>query len=287
MAPTDRETGERPVAVVTGASRGIGRATAIALAGAGFDVAVGARTARAGEGRDDARPEADPLPGSIEETVADVEAAGGRGMGVRMDLHEPDSLSEAVDDVMAGWGGIDVLVNNAVDTGPGSMSRFLETDPADLERKLAANCTAQLALIRHLLPGWIERGRGVVVNVTSAVAVSDPIAPAGEGGWGLAYAASKAAFHRIAPILAIEHGSDGLRIYNLDPGTVLTEKMERNQREMGLEGRFAMAPPSVPAVVIGWLALGGGADIDNGSTVSAQREALRRGLHPDWRGRAS
>jgi NAD(P)-dependent dehydrogenase (short-subunit alcohol dehydrogenase family) len=283
MVATDSDERRRPVALVTGASRGIGRATAIALAGIGFDVAAGARTERAGEGRDDARAEAEPLPGSIEETVAEIEAMGGRAIGVRMDLHEPGSLTAAADRVSTRWGPIDLLVNNAVDTGPGSMSRFLDTDPADIERKLSANCVAQLTLIRHLLPGWLARGRGTVVNVTSAVAVTDPTAPAGDGGWGLAYAASKAAFHRTAPILAVEHGDEGLRIYNLEPGTVLTEKMARNQREMGLEGRYPMAPPSVPAAVIAWLASDEGVDVDNGSTVRAQREALKRGLHPDWR----
>jgi NAD(P)-dependent dehydrogenase (short-subunit alcohol dehydrogenase family) len=273
----------RPTALVTGASRGIGRAAAIALAEVGFDVAVGSRTLRAGEGRDDARPGSPPLPGSIQETVAEVEATGGRAVGLVMDLHDPPSLTAAADEAIAAFGAVDVLVNNAVDTGPGSMSRFLDTDPADIDRKLAANCSAQLGLIRHLLPGWIERGGGTVVNVTSAVAVTDPPAPAGEGGWGLAYAASKAALHRAAPILAVEHGADGLRIYNLEPGTVLTEKMQRNQREMGLEGRYPMAPPSVPASVIAWLASGQGVDVENGSTVTAQREALARGLHPDWR----
>jgi NAD(P)-dependent dehydrogenase (short-subunit alcohol dehydrogenase family) len=281
---TDDSPG-RPVALVTGASRGIGRATAIALAGAGFDVAVGARTMQAGSGRDDARPDSAPLPGSIEETVGEVEARDVQAMGLAMDLHDPPSLTRAADEVLAAWGRIDVLVNNAVDTGPGSMSTFLDTDPDDVARKLEANCSAQLTLIRHLLPAWIDRGSGTIVNVTSAVAVTDPPAKAGEGGWGLAYAASKAAFHRAAPILAVEHGGDGLRIYNLEPGTVLTEKMERNQREMGLEGRYPMAPPSVPAAVIAWLAVGDDVDVDNGSMIIAQREALKRDLHPDWRSR--
>ena len=283
MARTGEEPPKRPVALVTGASRGIGRATAIALARAGFDVAVGARTRHAGEGVDDARPDSGPIPGSVEETVAEVTATGARGLGVLMDLHDRASLTTAADEVIATWGPIDVLVNNAVDTGPGSMSRFLDTDPADIDRKLDANCAAQLHLIRHLLPGWIDRGGATIVNVTSAVAVTDPPAPAGEGGWGLAYAASKAAFHRAAPILAVEHGGDGLRVYNVEPGTVLTEKMELNQREMGLEGRYPMAPPSVPAAVIAWLAMGRSVDVENGSTVSAQREALERGLHADWR----
>jgi NAD(P)-dependent dehydrogenase (short-subunit alcohol dehydrogenase family) len=149
-------TSHRPIALVTGASRGIGRATAMALADVGFDVAVGARTLHAGEGVDDARPDSGTIPGSVEETVAEVDGAGGRALGVAMDLHDRASLTAAADEVMATWGPIDVLVNNAVDTGPGSMTRFLDTAPEDIDRKLEANCAAQLHLIRHLLPGWIE-----------------------------------------------------------------------------------------------------------------------------------
>ena len=152
-------TTDRPVALVTGASRGIGRATAIALADAGFDVAVGARTLHAGEGVDDARPDSGPIPGSIEETVAEVEGAGARGLGVVMDLHDRSSLTAAADEVIATWGPIDVLVNNAVDTGPGSMTRFLDTDrghrPQARRQLRAPSCTS----IRHLLPGLDRAGR--------------------------------------------------------------------------------------------------------------------------------
>ncbi|MET0914492.1 MAG: SDR family NAD(P)-dependent oxidoreductase, partial [Acidimicrobiales bacterium] len=82
-----------PVALVTGASRGIGRATAIALAEKGFDVALGARTVHEGDGRDDARPGSAPLPGSLEATASAVEALGVRALPVRMDLHERESLT--------------------------------------------------------------------------------------------------------------------------------------------------------------------------------------------------
>ena len=74
----------------------------------------------------------------------------------------------------------------------------------------------------------------------------------------------------------------GIRAFNLDPGFVVTERMETAQAAIGL-GDYRGAPPSVPAAVVAWLCTG--ADIANGSTVLAQREALHGGLHPDWRER--
>ena len=129
----------------------------------------------------------------------------------------------------------------------------------------------------------LEEGGGRIVNITSAVAVNDPPAPAGEGGWGLAYAASKAAFHRTAAVLPVELGPRGVLAFNVEPGMVLTEKMELNQREQGLEGRYPTAPPSVPASVVAWLATEPEAGELNSQTFTAQREAHVRGLHPDWR----
>ena len=114
------------------------------------------------------------------------------------------------------------------------------------------------------------------------MATNDPPAPAGEGGWGLAYAMSKGAFHRLAGFLAVEYGHRGIRAFNLDPGFVVTERMETAQAAIGL-GDYRGAPPSVPAAVVAWLCTG--ADVANGSTVLAQREALHGRLHPDWRER--
>jgi len=273
---------DRRVALVTGASRGIGKACALALADKGFDVALGARTVHAGEGRDDARPDAAPLPGSLEETAAEVEAHGGQALPVRMDLHDRASLTSGAATVLDTWGRIDVLVNNAVDTGPGSMTTVADTTMDDYQRKLEGNFLAQLVLIHAVLPHLLERGSGIIVDITSAAGITDPPAPAGEGGWGLAYAASKAAFHRVAAHLAVEFGPWGVRAYNVEPGMVMTEKMALNQTAMGLENRFPVAPPSVPAAVVAWLATDPEAADHNGGTFTAQKFAKDRGLHPPW-----
>jgi NAD(P)-dependent dehydrogenase (short-subunit alcohol dehydrogenase family) len=268
------------VALVTGASRGIGKATAVALAGAGFDVAVTARTVHEGEGVDDSDSAGRSVPGSLDTTASLVEAAGARALGVPMDLLDRDSLGRAVDTVLDKWGRIDVLVNNAVHTGPGSMLPFDDTTLDMIETKLAANVVAQLVLIKAVLPHMLERGDGTIINVTSAVAYQDPTERPGEGGWGSAYAMSKGAFHRIAPNLSVEYPS--LRFFNVQPGYVVTERMEVNAKELGLEGRYPGAPPSVPAAVIAWAASSPDAGELNGTTLEAQQFAKQRGLHPDW-----
>jgi NAD(P)-dependent dehydrogenase (short-subunit alcohol dehydrogenase family) len=268
---------------VTGASRGIGKQTAIALAEAGLDVVISARTVREGEGVDDSDAAYRPVPGSLETTAEAIEATGRRALPVVMDLHDRPTLGAAVQRTLDEWGRIDVLVNNAVDTGPGSMSRFDDTTVEQLEAKLAANAVAQVVLVKAVLPGMLDRGDGTIVNVTSAVAVIDPPAPAGEGGWGAAYAMSKGAFHRLAAILAVEYRDRGVRCFNVEPGFVVTERMEVNARALGLEGRYPGAPPTVPAAVIAWLATSPDAAQLNGTTISAQKFAKDRGLHADWR----
>ena len=276
-------TPEQRRALVTGATRGIGRATALALAAAGWDVAVTGRTARRGEGRDDSDTGGGrPLPGSLEETGEGIRAEGRRSLELVADLHDRVGLEAAVGRALDEWDGIDLLVNNAVDTAPGSMVSILDLSVAQLESKLSANAVAQFVLIKAVLPGMLERGGGTIVDISSHTATADPPAPVGEGGWGLAYAASKAAFHRFAPLLAIELGDRGIRAYNVDPGYVETERQQANSVALGLLGRYAGAPPSVPASAVAWMVDHPEA-LENGQTVRALKLALVEGLHPDWR----
>jgi NAD(P)-dependent dehydrogenase (short-subunit alcohol dehydrogenase family) len=269
--------------MVTGATRGIGKATALALAEAGWDVAITGRTVRKGEGRDHSDTgQGRPLPGSLEETAALGRAHGVDVLELEADLHDASALRAGVTRVIDRWGGVDLLVNNAVDTGPGSMVPVLELTVAQLESKLEANVVAPFILVQAVLPGMLEAGGGTVVNVTSHTATADPPGPVGRGGWGLGYAASKAALHRIAPLVAVELGDQGIRAFNVDPGYVETERQVVNAAALGLVGRYTGAPPSVPGVVIAWLAAHPDA-VENGQTVRAQKLALTRDLHPDWR----
>jgi NAD(P)-dependent dehydrogenase (short-subunit alcohol dehydrogenase family) len=277
-------SGNPRVALVTGASRGIGKAAAVALAAAGLDVAVTARTLKRGEGRDDSDVGHDaPLPGSLEETAEEIETHGARAMPLFADVLRPDTLIDAAAAVERTWGHIDVLVNNAIYTGPGGMVPFRELTTEQLQRRLEGNVVAPVALTQAVLPGMLERGGGIVVNVSSHVAVADPPAPVGRGGWGFGYAASKAAFHKMAGMLAVELGPSGIVSFNVDPGFVDTEKQLRNAERNGLAGHYRGAPPSVPGAAIAWLATSPDAAAMSGQTVRAQKLALERALHPDWR----
>jgi NAD(P)-dependent dehydrogenase (short-subunit alcohol dehydrogenase family) len=274
----------RPVALVTGASRGIGRACALALADAGLDVAVTARTLAEGSGVDDSDVGGGaPVEGSLERTAAEVRERGADAFPVVADLVDHDSLRAAVEATGERFGRLDVLVLNAVHTGPGSMLPLAETTPEMLATKLHANAVAQLVLVQAALPVMLAAGGGRVIGVTSYTATHDPTSPVGSGGWGYAYAASKAAFHRLAGHVAVEYGDRGIVAVNVDPGHVLTERMAANAARLGLEGRYAGAPPSAPAAAVAWLATSPEAVALNGQTVAGLKLVLEKTLHPDWR----
>jgi NAD(P)-dependent dehydrogenase (short-subunit alcohol dehydrogenase family) len=276
-------TSDRPVALVTGASRGIGRCAAIALARAGCDVVVTARTVHEGEGRADAASGPVVLPGSLETTADEIVHAGGRAHAVAMDLLDRRSVEEMADAALEIWGRIDILVNNAIYQGSGPMDLIGALSIDDAETTVRADYLHQLLLIQRVLPPMVARGRGCVVNMSSGTAYLDPPAPTGHGGWGVAYAASKAALTRIVPILQVEHGPDGVRAFNLDPGFVVNERM----RATAGAGQFTDAgfrgvPPEVPGAVIAWLATDPGAERYAGTLVHAQKLCRELGLVPGW-----
>jgi NAD(P)-dependent dehydrogenase (short-subunit alcohol dehydrogenase family) len=282
------------VALVTGASRGIGRCSALALADRGFDVAITARTVHEGDGRAVAGSVADnetvAVPGSLDTTAAEIAERGRRALPVQADIIDRESLYALVERVVGEWGRIDVLVNNAIYQTPGTMDHILDL-PLDVAAVFVeGNYLNQLALIQRVLPQMLaqepdERGtRGVVVNMTSATAAINPPAPAGKGGWGVAYAASKAAFTRIAGVLHAEHGADGIRAYNVDPGHVVTEAQRaRGGGKEFEDAGFRGLPAEVPGAVVAWLADAGDDAVPlSGETLGAAGEAKRRGLVPGW-----
>lgn len=269
---------DRRVAFVTGASRGIGRAAAVALAERGLDVVVTARTVEEGDTADGR-----PLPGSIESTAALVRERGRDALAIPLDLLDRETIEAALEQTFDRWGRVDVLVNNGIYTGPGSMMEFLDIELELVETMFQANVFSQILLTQRVLPTMLERGSGVVVNLVSGAGFSDPPAPAGRGGWGFAYAATKAAFSRMVGVLKVEHASSGVHFFNLEPGFVLTEAMKLNDPDGEIARRFVGAPPEVPGSVIAWLAVDPGAALWNGRTVSAQELCLKLDLQPDWR----
>ena len=172
--------------MVTGASRGIGRACALALAGAGYDVAVTARTIVEGTSEEG-------LPGSLATTTAEIEALGARALAVPLDLLDRSSLVPAVETVLTEFGHIDVLVNNAIYVGQGNDERFLDVSIDDLDKRIYANITAQLTITQRALRAMVSRGGGTVINVTSMAGMISPPGPLGDGGWALVTRSRRAA----------------------------------------------------------------------------------------------
>lgn len=276
-------------ALVTGASRGIGKAIAVYLAKAGYDVAITARTVQEGEQREHSstlrKSDTTPLPGSLSSTAELIEAEGVRSLTVPADLTDRQSVIAGAQTVLAEWGPVDVLVNNGRYIGPGHMDRFIDTPLELLDRHLEANVMAPLALIREFLPGMLERGSGVIMNVTSGAAIQDPPAPAGNGGWGVGYAFSKGALHRVAGVLALELGDQGILVYNISPGFISTERMFQDMGAFGFEAA-AGPPPDVIGAVVAWiLAHPDAAEAHVGPDaryVEAQEVCVELGLLPGW-----
>jgi NAD(P)-dependent dehydrogenase (short-subunit alcohol dehydrogenase family) len=286
--------------LVTGASRGIGKSIAVALARSGLDVALTARTVQDGEEREHSstlhRSDTSPLPGSLASTAQLVRSAGARSFTVPADLTDRASVIAAADTVLAEWGRVDVLVNNGRYIGPGHMDRFEETPLELLDRHLEANVMAPLALIKAVLPGMLHRGSGCIVNVTSGAGFHDPPAPAGAGGWGLGYGFSKGALHRVAGILQLELAERGIRAYNVQPGFIATERMAQDMAAHGFDVSQG-APPDVVGAVVAWLVANPDAAEDvmaagpeaparvstsDGRNIEAQQVCEDLGLLPSW-----
>jgi NAD(P)-dependent dehydrogenase (short-subunit alcohol dehydrogenase family) len=257
-------------AMVTGASRGIGRAIAIALAGDGYDVAVTARTVVEGTGPDG-------LPGSLESTTAAIEAEGRRALAVPLDLLDREALVPTVERVLDELGHLDVLVNNAIYVGPGNDDRFLDVDPVHLERRIFGDLTAHLLLSQPVLRAMVEQGHGTVVNITSGAGTSTPSAPIGEaGGWALGYGVAKGGFHRMAGLVAVELGDRGIRCYNLEPGFVATERVQARSSLGWIAGQGKS--PAVVGAVAAWMLRQPDGAIPNGRTISVDEAARDLGL---------
>jgi NAD(P)-dependent dehydrogenase (short-subunit alcohol dehydrogenase family) len=277
-------------AFVTGASRGIGKSIAVHLARAKFDVALTARTIAEGERREHSSTvrasDTTPLPGSLASTEELVEAEGVRCLALPADLTNRSSLSAATDTVLAEWGRLDLLVNNGRYIGPGHMDWFVDTPLELLDLHLEANVMAPLALTKAFLPGMLERGSGVIVNITSGAGMHDPRRPAGEGGWGAGYGMSKGALHRVAGILQLEVGDRGIRAYNVQPGFVATERIAQDMGQFSFDASTG-APPDVVGAVVAWLATNPEAaearvaGVD-GRVIDAQAICRQLGLVPGW-----
>jgi NAD(P)-dependent dehydrogenase (short-subunit alcohol dehydrogenase family) len=276
----------KKVAFITGASRGIGAACAVDLAAAGFDVAITARTGLEGERREHSSTlrasDTSVLPGSLESTSEKIKRAGGDVMTVQADLLDSASLGAAVASVLERKGRIDVVVHNGRYIGPGHMDQFLDTPIELLRKQMEGNLFAPLIINKLVLPSMAARGSGIIVNITSAAGYADPTKAAGEGGWGLGYGMSKGAFHRVAGVLNVELARRGIRVFNVQPGLVATERIAQDMVKFGISANGA--PMEMMGKVVRWLCTSPEADKYAGQNIEAQYFCHEHGLLPGWAG---
>jgi NAD(P)-dependent dehydrogenase (short-subunit alcohol dehydrogenase family) len=209
------------VALVTGASRGIGRAIALALAAAGLDLGLAARGQEA-----------------LQAVAGEVRALGCRCVAVATDVGEPAEVDRLVTRVLAELGRVDILVNNA---GVGARGTVEESAVEDWQRVLATNLTGPYLCSRAVLPAMRRQGGGAIVNISSG---------AGKTGYAgmAAYCASKFGLMGFTEALAAEVGDLGIKVSTICPGTTVTEFGGRPpKRQAGVK---VLLPEDVASAVV-------------------------------------
>ncbi len=194
----DRFSVDGQVAVVTGAGRGIGAATAVALAEAGADVVLSARTAA-----------------QLDEVARQIEAVGRRAYAVPANLDDLDAVASLAGHAREQFGRLDIVVNNVGGTIPNA---FLDTDPAYLEEAFHFNVSTAHALTRAAAPVMLENDGGSVVNISSVMGRVS-------GRGYLAYGTAKAALAHWTR-LAAQDLSPTIRVNAIAVGSVLTSALE-------------------------------------------------------------
>lgn len=248
-------------AIVTGASRGLGRAIALALAAEGAAVAVGGRTEEVWDDR---------LPGTIGQTVADIEAAGGRAVAVRADLTDRDEIARLVDSARDALGPIAILVNNAAFTAPGrppapggeprpkpakppsgaakpGWPGFVSTPLHAYRRHFDIAVFAAYELMQLVCPDMIEAGGGSIINITSVASRLPGDGPYADRSGGVlpGYGGSKAALEHLTQCAAFDLTDHNIAVNALSPSKpILTPGLSyyaRNFDDTASADEFARA----------------------------------------------
>ena len=210
------------VAVVTGASRGIGRAIALGLAAEGCRVAIGARGAEA-----------------LEAVAEEVRAAGGQALAVPGDLSLPGSAERLVARAAEELGGLDLLINNLGGSAPANKP-FMETEPKDWRGVVGLNLYPAVEASRLAVPHFRRRGGGCIVMISSIYGR--------ESGGYAGYNAVKSALNSLAKSLSRELAPDNVRVNAVAPGSILFPGGSWEQRQQAdPEGIADFVKRDIPA----------------------------------------
>ena len=197
------------VAIVTGASRGIGKGLAIGLAGLGASVVCAARSEHTPPGG---------MPGTIHETAQAITDAGGQALALRCDIGNAEEITALVDTTVERFGRLDVLMNNAMSP---TQALLAESTVAEWDESMRVNVRSLYVFTRAVTPHMVAAGGGSIINMSSHGAAHEttPFMPPGY----LVYSVAKAALERFTSALAPEIRSAGVTVNALRPGAVRTE----------------------------------------------------------------
>ena len=220
------------VALVAGASKGIGAATAEAFANAGAAIVLGARNLEA-----------------LQAVVARIESRGGRAIGVRTDVADVDSMRNLVDQALATYGRLDAAFNNATD-GP-MPAPLADIDPDEFDRGIATNVRGTFLGMKFEIRAMLQTGGGAIVNMASIAGLNGTANLA-------AYVAGKAGIIGLTKVAALDYADAGIRVNVVAPGPILTHHLEaagaEAQRLAGLATPMRrVGTPSEVAQVVLWL----------------------------------
>lgn len=206
-------------AIITGASSGIGRATALAFARSGIDVALVSRSLR-----------------NLESVASAARKIGVEAQSYAVDLGQVTIVKDQISAIAENFGSIDILVNNA---GMGYTNSLTDTPLADWQQVIDLNLTSIFQCIQGILPQMRQRGRGTIINVAS-IAASKAFPE-----WG-AYSVSKAGVVALTKTLAVEERANGIRAAIISPGSVDTPIWDTDTVKVELN-RAAMLTPEIVA----------------------------------------
>ncbi|WP_417688333.1 SDR family oxidoreductase [Roseibium sp.] len=243
------------VALVTGASRGIGEAAARCLAKYGAAVVLAARTTA-----------------DIERIAKDIQSLGGKAEAVACDVADHAAVTEAIRTCTERFGRLDLLVNNAGLIEP--IARLDESDPEAWDKVIDVNVKGVYYGLREALPVMLAQGSGTIINISSGAATG------ALEGWSH-YCASKAAVLSLTKCAHVEYGDKGVRVLGLSPGTVRTE-MQVAIKASGINPVSQLdpdvhIPPEWVGETICWLA-GKAGDDYVGTDCSLREESVRRAV---------